>query len=378
MLNKKRLKVLLVAGYSESLIRFRGELINRMIENNINVYIASPDIKANIPENWRKKGVILHDIPLKRTGTNPLTDFYTLIALIQLMNVIRPDLVLAYTIKPVIYGTLAASFASVPKRFALITGLGYAFTGSPSGFRWVIRWIVKKLYKAALSKSDIVFFQNPDDSALFIKLGLIGANTKTRIVNGSGVDTFRYSVVKLPKRPVFLLIARLLGDKGIREYVEAARVVRQNYPNVQFDLVGWIDENPDAISQHELDTWVKEGIVNFKGKLSDVRPAIAASSVFVLPSYREGLPRTVLEAMSMGRAVITTNGPGCRETVTDGINGKLVSVKSVKELADAMIGLLEKPELILQYGEQSRRIVEEKYDVHLVNNYMLTEMGLVP
>lgn len=372
------MKILLVAGYADSLIRFRGELINRMLEANIDVHVACPDISLSTPEVLTQKGVILHDIPLQRTGTNPIDDVKTLFALRRVMHRISPDAVLAYTIKPVIYGMLAASLARVPKRFALITGLGYAFTGSAKGLRGAIRGIVQKLYKAALSKSNIVFFQNPDDADLFKRLGLTATHAQTRIVNGSGVDTAQYAVAALPEKPVFLLIARLLGDKGVREYAEAARLVKQKYPQVQFDLVGWIDENPDAISQQELDSWINEGVVNYKGKLSDVRPAIASSSVYVLPSYREGTPRTVLEAMAMGRAVITTDAPGCRETVTDGVNGRLVPVKSVQELADAMLELLNRPELILQYGEQSRRIAEEKYDVHKVNDYMLTEMELMP
>ncbi|PHS64619.1 MAG: glycosyltransferase family 1 protein [Thalassobium sp.] len=371
------MKVLLVAGYAESLVTFRGDLIKRMLNSNIEIHVACPGINLSIQDSLMKNGVILHDIPLKRTGTNPIEDIKSLFALRHIMRDINPDAVLAYTIKPVIYGMLAASMASVPRRFALITGLGYAFTGSAKGIRGVIRGIVRRLYKAALLQSNIVFFQNPDDAALFKKLGIIGANIPTRIVNGSGVDTAQYAVTALPETPVFLLIARLLGDKGVREYAKAAQLVKQKYPAVCFDLVGWIDENPDAIRQQELDEWIAAGVVNFKGKLSDVRPAIAASSVYVLPSYREGTPRTVLEAMAMGRAIITTDAPGCRETVQDGVNGKLVAVKSVVELADAMIEIIENPELIRQYGKNSRLIAEEKYDVHKVNSFMLNEMGLI-
>jgi len=208
-------------------------------------------------------------------------------------------------------------------------------------------------------------------------LGITTSVAQTRIVNGSGINTSQYPVVDLPDKPAFLLIARLLGDKGVREYAKAAKLVKQKYPAVCFDLVGWIDENPDAIRKQELDEWIAAGIINFKGKLTDVRPAIAASSVYVLPSYREGTPRTVLEAMAMGRAIITTDAPGCRETVQEGVNGKLVEVKSIVELADAMIELIENPELIKQYGKNSRLIAEEKYDVHKVNSFMLKEMGLI-
>lgn len=176
--------------------------------------------------------------------------------------------------------------------------------------------------------------------------------------------------------PHFLLIARLLGDKGIREYVQAAKLVKQQYPEAQFDLVGGLDTNPTSISQAELDQWIAAGTINFLGRLSDVRPAIAACSVYVLPSYREGTPRTVLEAMAMGRAVITTDAPGCRETVVNGDNGFLVPVKDADALAQAMLRFIEQPGLIAQMGQRSRSIAEEKYDVHKVNAQMLEGMGL--
>ena len=168
-----------------------------------------------------------------------------------------------------------------------------------------------------------------------------------------------------------------MGDKGVREYAQAAAIIKQKSPEVEFNLVGWIDENPAAITQQELDEWVADGRLKYWGKLSDVRPAIAASSVYVLPSYREGTPRTVLEAMSMGRAIITTDAPGCRETVVHGENGYLVEVKSVQSLVDAMKKFLEQPELVLQMGKRSREIALYKYDVHQVNQHMIQEMGLI-
>jgi glycosyltransferase involved in cell wall biosynthesis len=183
-------------------------------------------------------------------------------------------------------------------------------------------------------------------------------------------------VAPLPDNPIFLLIARLLGDKGVREYVEAARLVKRKHPQARFELVGWVDENPDAIDQVELDDWVNEGVIDFKGKLSDVQSAITDCSIFVLPSYREGTPRAVLEAMSMGRPIITTRAPGCRETVVDGYNGFLVSVKAVDELVSAMLKFIDQPELVVSMGSYSRKLAEEKYDVHKVNDVMLREMGI--
>jgi len=191
------------------------------------------------------------------------------------------------------------------------------------------------------------------------------------------VDISEYQVTPLPgEGSRFLMIARLLGDKGVREYVSAARIVRSSNPNARFGLVGWIDENPNAIAQSELNGWIEEGGIEFHGRLEDVRPAIAKSSVYVLPSYREGTPRTVLEAMAMGRPIITTDAPGCRETVINGENGYLVPVKSVDDLVEAMQRFMDDPDLAETMGRRSREIAEDKYDVHKVNAVMLREMGI--
>jgi len=307
---------------------------------------------------------------------NPIKDLTLLFALRKLMRKIGADYVLGYTIKPVIYGSLAAWIAGVKHRFALITGLGYAFTGEASGLRKVLRILIQQLYRFSLSRNRLVFFQNPDDEALFRQLSLLKPAIPSSVVNGSGVDVTEYTVAAMPGTPSFLLIARLLGDKGVREYVQAAALVKQRYPEVTFRLVGWIDDNPDAISRAELDAWITAGTIDFLGKLSDVRPAISNSSVYVLPSYREGTPRTVLEAMAMGRAVITTDAPGCRETVVDGDNGYLVPVQDVSALAAAMIKLVESPARVTAMGARSRQMAEDKYDVHKVNAVMLGEMGL--
>ncbi|MEQ3636262.1 glycosyltransferase family 4 protein [Alcanivorax sp.] len=369
---------LLVASFPDSLIKFRGPLIEALIQAGCTVHVAVPGLEAESDIALRLMGleVTVHDIPLERTGLNPVKDLSALLALRKLVGQIRADYVLGYTIKPVIYGTLAAWLGGVRHRFALITGLGYAFTGEATGLRKVLRLLIQKLYRFSLSRNRLVFFQNPDDEALFRQLKLLKTAIPSRVVNGSGVDVAEYAVSPLPAAPAFLLIARLLGDKGVREYAQAAALVKAQYPDAVFRLVGWIDDNPDAICQQELDEWVASGTVEFLGKLADVRPAIADSSVYVLPSYREGTPRTVLEAMAMGRAVITTDAPGCRETVVDGDNGYLVPVQDVTSLADAMIKLIASPDRVSTMGTRSRQIAEEKYDVHEVNAVMLKEMGL--
>lgn len=370
------MRFLLVASFPDSLLLFRGPLIDALLEANQEVHVAAPDLSTTTAVRLalEARGVSVHEIPLRRTGTNPVADARLTLHLIRLMSRIRPDRVLGYTIKPVIYGTLAATFARVPRRFALVTGLGYAFQGN--GERGLLRSLVQWLYALALRNTHKVFFQNPDDESLFRTLELLPTNVPSCVVNGSGVDVGAFNVAPLPANTRFLLIARLLGDKGVREYVEAARRIRAQHPGTVFGLVGWIDDNPDAIRKDELDAWVAEGVVEYMGRLSDVRPAIADCSVYVLPSYREGTPRTVLEAMAMGRAIITTDAPGCRETVVDGDNGFLVPVKAVDDLVNAMLRFIEQPELAVRMGRRARRIAEEKYDVDRVNAVMLQEMGV--
>lgn len=374
------MKFLLIAGYANSLINFRKPLILALLNQGLTVHVAAPELSVNteVMTQLNELGVFAHDIPMQRTGMNPVKDLAALLALWQLMRRIKPQYVLGYTIKPVIYGTLAAWLARVPQRFALITGLGFAFMGEGNGQRSKVRAVVQGLYRLALKRSHGVFFQNPDDEVLFRRLNIISPSIQSHVVNGSGVDVAQFDVAPLSAEsaPRYLLIARLMGDKGVREYVRAAQQVKQRYPQAQFDLVGWIDVNPDSITQAELDSWGAAGTVNFLGRLRDVRPAIADCSVYVLPSYREGTPRTVLEAMAMGRAVITTDAPGCRETVIDGDNGFLVPVKNAEALAEAMLRFIDQPELTAQMGQRSRDIAEDKYDVHKVNQQMLKGMGL--
>jgi glycosyltransferase involved in cell wall biosynthesis len=371
------MKILLIASYAGSIISFRGELIKALVDRGCEVHIAAPAIWRfpEINATLGGKGACVHELPLSRTGRNPFSDARLLRALTLLVSGLRPDVILPYTIKPVIYGTIAAWLLRVPRRYALVTGLGYAFTGVRRG---ILSRVVRSLYRFALSRTHKVFFQNPDDEALFRAAGILPAGVPSVVVNGSGVDLAVYSFQRIcaVEDQVFLMIGRLLGDKGVREYASAARKVRAKFPRARFQLAGWIDENPDAIAQSELDLWTAEGTLEFLGRLDDVRPAIAACTVYVLPSYREGTPRTVLEAMAMGRPVITTDAPGCRETVVNGENGYLVAVQSVEALVGAMQSFIDNPGLAAAMGLRSRQIVEDKYDVHKVNAVMLREMGI--
>jgi glycosyltransferase involved in cell wall biosynthesis len=222
-----------------------------------------------------------------------------------------------------------------------------------------------------------VFFQNPDDLALFRELGLIAPDTPVTIVNGSGVDLAHYPARPIPDGPLrFLMIARLLGDKGVREYAAAAAAVRRQYPDVTFHLVGGLDPNPDAIDAAEVEGWTERDDIVWHGPQADVRPFLADAHIFVLPSYREGTPRTVLEAMATGRPIITTDAPGCRETVTDGDNGFLVPPHSADALTQAMVRFLAQPSLIADMAARSQQIVREKYAADKVTATMLDAMAI--
>src|SRR5690606_11207686 len=336
------MKFLIISSFLPSVLNFRGKLLEAIHQQGYEIHIIATDLISFAAEHEKllELGYFVHEVSMQRTGTNPVADLKTLGSMYTLIKKIQPDYVLSYTIKPVIYGTLAAWLAKVPNRYALITGLGYAFQNvETQSKRSIFQKLVHGLYQQALLRSHKAFFQNPDDLKLFQDLKLLNAQKPTVVVNGSGVNVSDFNVLPLPKNEQlqvkisFLLIARLLIDKGVREYVHAAEIIKRRYPHVEFNLVGWIDTNPTAVTQAELDHWINSNTLKYWGKLSDVRPAIAESSVYVLPSYREGTPRTVLEAMAMGRAIITTNAPGCRETVTDGDNGFLVEVKSVESLA---------------------------------------------
>lgn len=372
-------RVLVLGSLASSLRNFRGPLVAALREQGHSVFAAAPELLEDTDTvAWlAEQGVESYSVPLSRAGLSPFGDLAFLRQLLRLMRAIQPEYFLGYTIKPVIWGLFASWIARVPNRAALITGLGYAFTGETKGKRALIQHIARALYRFALRRATLIFFQNPDDLADFEQFGLLPKGVPVKIVNGSGVDVEAYSPAPLPGGPLrFLLIARLLGDKGVREYVAAAERVRSVQPDVEFHLVGGLDPNPDGIAEEEVRSWHEAGSIVWYGALSDVRPAIANTHVYVLPSYREGTPRTVLEAMAMGRPVVTTDAPGCRETVEDGDNGFLVPVRSVDALVSAMLRFVEHPDLVVTMGTRARQVAKEKYDVHKVNEVMLKAMGL--
>jgi glycosyltransferase involved in cell wall biosynthesis len=367
-------RIAIIAGIGVSLIRFRGDLIDSWIAGGHTVIAAAPG--RDVEEKLKIKGVEYFSIPLERAGLNPVKDFVLLLHLIRLFYRVKPDFLFLYTVKPVIYGSLAAYLKPGCRVFSMITGLGYVFSDAEN--KGLLQKLTACLYRIALKRNEKVFFQNPDDLALFQELRLV-AERKCLLVNGSGVNLDYYKPATLPTgAPVFLMIARLLKEKGFKEYVKAARTIKEKYPEVIFKMIAWqLKGSPSVIPADQVERWKAEGLVEIFGETDDVRSYLVESSVYVLPSYREGTPRTVLEAMAMGRAIITTDAPGCRETVIDWVNGFLVPVRDSKSLAAAMERFILEPELIAKMGKASRRIAEEKYDVHKVNQVINRAMRLL-
>ena len=361
------MKILILGTVPNDLLNFRADLIKDIIKKEHEVIASSSPLDSNSFIHMNRLGVKYEPINLKRHGLSLIGDIRTLINLSKLFKKQKPNLALAHGIKLVIWGGISARIRSVPF-YALITGLGFAFQGK-SFKRKMLTRLVSFLYRIALKHSKAVIFQNKDNRNLFIEKGIVSKH-KTYIVNGSGVDIKKYSFTKLPETHInFLLVARLLGEKGLREYAAAARIVKKKFPDVKFDIVGAEDASLDAIPLEEINSW--SNYVNYSGPTSDVRPFIEKCHVYVLPSYHEGLPRSTLEAMSMGRPVLTTNASGCKETVNEGVNGFMVPIGDIKKLADKMIWFINNKDKIQSMGEESRVIVENKFDVRKVNKEML-------
>ena len=371
------MRVVVVGLVAESLLLFRGEMLRSMAAHGHDVLALAPEDNALVRTTLDAMGVGYATLPLRRTDLNPLHDARTLVSLTRTFRQFRTDAVLVYGAKPVIYGSVAARFAGVPLRAAMITGVGSALGGGSGLGRRALSLLVQTFYRVGLSQTHIVFFQNPDDERLFRLLGLVGDRHRVVRINGSGVDLERFACVPLPPAPItFLMIGRLIRDKGVYEYVEAARRVHRAHPEARFELLGPLDSNPSAIHPSQLAIWRQEGVVEYLGTSADVRPFLTRAHVVVLPSYGEGMPRSVLEAMAMGRAVLTADVPGCRETVEGERNGYLVPARDADGLTEAMLKMLAEPERLELMGRQSRAIAEERFDVHVVNRTILGAMDL--
>ncbi len=361
------MKFVLVSPKNRTAYNFRGDLIKLIISKGYEVIVTGPN-RDNV-EKIEALGARFVEIPMNKNGVNPIKDIQYEKALYKLFCEEKPDAVLSYTSKPVIYGSVAAKRAGVKKITAMITGLGYAFTQKTLKAR-VIRLIMSILYKPALKCAHTVVFQNPDDRDEVIRLKLVKPE-KCRVVNGSGVNIERFKPLPYPETMTFFMLSRVMYAKGIREYLRAAEIVKKKYPDVKFMLLGACEGIQDSISRESLQKYIDDGTITYFGETDNVAPYYGKCSVFVLPSYREGTGRVILEAMATKRPIIATDVPGCRETVRNGITGFLVPAKDSEALAEKMIWFVEHPEKIPEMGEASFEYCKEKYDVRKVNANML-------
>ena len=361
-------KISIVANTAWNILNFRKSLILELLKNNFEVVVIAPEDKY--VDEIEKLGVKFIPLSnLNRKGTNPFKDLQLIWELYNIYKREKIDLSLNYTIKPNIYATIAASFLGV-KTICTVTGLGYSFLSDN-----MVTKLAKYLYRIAFRKAAVVIFQNDDDCELFIKKRLVHKE-KTKIIYGSGINCQYYLPEPKSNKEnqfIFLFVGRLLYDKGIVEFLEAAEVVKSDNVNAEFWILGAIDtDNPSALDPNKLKSYVDKGTVKYFEATDEVKDYIKNANVVVLPSYREGLPRVMLEALSMEKPVITTDTAGCRATVENGKNGILVPVKDVSALANAMISMLKKDNKELQeMGVYGRKMALEKFDDKVIcQNYL--------
>jgi len=364
--------VVIAANSAWNIVNFRSGLIRALKAADYEPTVIAPH-DPDLDGAIRALGIEWLPIAIDRGGLNPLADLRLLRSYRRLLRKLGPDAFLGFTIKPNIYGAMASRGLGIPV-IANISGLGTAFikSGLLTGF-------VAALYQFALQRAAVVFFQNPDDGRLFLEKRIV-RDGQARVIPGSGIDLDRFGATPLPAgSPKFLLIARLLGDKGIREYAEAARLLRVELPRAKFQLLGPLDpDNRTAISKAELDEWVAEGVIQYLGETDDVRPFIARASAVVLPSYREGLPRSLLEGAAMARPLIATNVPGCRQLVTENVTGLLCEPRNPASLANAMRTLAQMPMRTRSaMGQAARAMVEQSFSEKVVVSFYLDALKQV-
>jgi len=369
------MKVALLLPFAPGILRFRGPLLRALRDAGHDATVLSPDPGPTILAALGALGVAWRGVPIARAGIDPFSDLAAIAAVRSVLQELRPDLFLGFNPKGVMHGTLAAAAANVPRRFAMVTGLGHAFT-APGPRAALARFASVRLLRRALPRLHGLLVQNPDDLDTLRSLRLLPTDLPVTLLPGTGVDVEHFAPAPLPNEPAFLMAARLLSTKGVREYAAAAERLRADGNAAPCRLAGWIDRTPAAIGQRELDRWCARGAIEFLGRLEDVRPAIAAASVCVLPSHREGLPLFLLEAMAMGRAVIATAVPGCREAVDPGVTGLLVPPRDSAALGEAMATLAADPARVAAMGAAGRRRVLERFESRAVCIRLLAAIGL--
>ena len=368
-------KIILLSGSGDTVAWFRLDFLNEFLLRSYKVYVLAPDIREDLKPELINMGIEFIEIKLERKGFSLLNLISSVFELIRLFKEIQPNIIFSYTHKAILSGSLAAKISGFSDIFSMVTGTGHIFDNQTKKEK-VIKFVGSLTLRIALRFNKLVFFQNPDDQTLFLKNNIV-LSQKTKLVNGSGVNLDKFSVSPLPSEPVFLCMARLIKSKGLEEFARAAKRVKKLYPEARFILYGYPDEHPDSIDENEIiSNWLDDFGVEYFGYAENPIDAIKECSIFVLLSYKEGTPRVVLEAMAMGRSIITTDAPGCRETVKNGVNGFLVPTFDDVEAANAMTKLLS-AELRKEMGKESRKFCESKFNVVDVNNTLLSDMGVI-
>jgi glycosyltransferase involved in cell wall biosynthesis len=364
------MRIAVIGTVSSSMVSFRGQFLHKLSEAGHTVLAFAIDYDEDGEAAVRAQGAYPVRYSLDRTGTHPLRDLYSTWQLQALFREHGVDRVFSYFIKPAVYGTLAAQLASVKRCDVMLPGLGFYFTDGTTRRPWrkrIVAGMLKALLRYSLHRNARVIIYNLDDAEELTNQRLVRPSQLVQ-VNGTGIDLEAYTFSEPVTQPVtFVMAARLLASKGVLEYLAAAQQVKQRHPEVRFVLLGERDTSPDGISEDQIRRFVSEGILEWPGRVPDIRPWLQSASVYVLPSYREGVPRSTQEALAIGRPVITTDTIGCRETVIDGENGFLVPLRDANALASKMITFIERPKLIKRMGEKSRALAESRFDVHKIN-----------
>jgi glycosyltransferase involved in cell wall biosynthesis len=370
-------RIAVAGGFGDVVAKVRGSLLRTLRREGhrvlVSVPVPTPAVRAEVESALAALDVEVDWAPLDRSGLNPLRERGLRRHYASLFRRWRPDAVLAYNPKPIFHAIPAARAAGVSRSAALVTGLGFAFIDRSWKGR-LLSAVACRWYRRSARLADAFLFQNPDDRDEFVRRKLIVPGLRVVTLPGGGVDLDAFPARELPAGtgpPVFLFVGRLLGDKGVRELAAAARMVRSAGVPARIRLVGPFDENPSGLSRREVGSWVAEGLLEVPGRVADVRPELTACHAFVLPSYREGSPNASLEALATGRAIVTTDVPGCRETVVDGGNGRLVPARDPRALADAIVSLARDPALVRRMGAASRRLAERRFDARAVDRTII-------
>lgn len=369
------MKVMFITAATFTIPWFREDMLREFAKRSDDVVVLGNEGDSKWDSYFENLGVTYRTYPVSRNGLSPWDDMRTYRALRSIIAEEKPDKVLTNFVKANVYGCVAAHKAGVRDVYVMMGGLGSVFHGSDSKSK-LARLIVKSEYHASLKYAKKIFFQNDEDSQLLVNLGLVKRGQVVRI-NGSGVNTEHFTQKPLPDRPSFVFIGRLVRGKGVIEYLEAARIVKQRHPGVEFSLVGPYDTNPSALKPDDIEPFIADGIVQYHGEQKDVRPFLEAASCFVLPSYYgEGTPKSGLEALATGRPLIVADAVGCREVVKNEVNGLLVEPKSSRSLSEAMIKMIMNQDNMRSMGAESRRLAESLYDVRIVNSSICRAMEI--